>query len=63
MNKILKNLCVFIHYSKYSYLPRYVKIYVDELSKYFDQVILVTNERSVEEDIAYNNVKISISFR
>ena len=62
MNKIQKNLCVFIHYSKYFYIPRYVKIYVDEISKYFDQVILVTNERSLEEDIAYNNMKISTVF-
>jgi len=62
MNKIQKNLCVFIHYCKYFYIPRYVKIYVDEISKYFDQVILVTNDRPVEEDIAFNNTKISTLF-
>jgi lipopolysaccharide biosynthesis protein len=62
MNKIQTSLCVFIHFSKYFYIPRYVKIYVDEISKYFDQVILVTNERSVEENIAFNNIKISTVF-
>jgi len=62
MNKIQRNLCVFIHYSIHSYIPRYVKIYVDEISIYFDQVILVTNERSVEEDIACDNMKISTLF-
>lgn len=62
MNGIPKNLCVFIHYSKYFYIPKYVKIYLDEISKYFDQVILVTNERSVGEDITYNNLKISTVF-
>jgi lipopolysaccharide biosynthesis protein len=62
MNIIQKNLCVFIHYSKYLYIPGYVKIYVEEISNYFDQVILVTNERSVEIENVFNNMKISIVF-
>ncbi len=62
MNKIQKNLCVFIHYSKYLYIPGYVKIYAGEISLYFDHVILVTNERTVNKDIAYNNGNISTVF-
>lgn len=54
-----KSLCVFIHYSKYPYIPLSVKIYVDEISKHFDQVILVTNQRSGEIDVSYNNKNIS----
>ena len=46
-----KSLCVFIHYCKDLQIPRYVSIYVNELSNYFDQVILVTNKRKLEKDI------------
>gem|GEM_PF-581673 len=57
-----KSLCVFIHYSKYPYIPLSVKIYVDEISKHFDQVILVTNQRSGEVEISYNKLNISTVF-
>ena len=62
MKEIQKSLCVFTHYSKYFYIPGYVKIYVDEISRYFDQVILVTNERPVGEGTAFNNTNISTVF-
>lgn len=39
-----KSLCIFIHYSQHAHLPIYVSIYVNELSNYFDRVILVTNQ-------------------
>ncbi len=51
MKIIQKRLCIFTHYSKYSYIPQYVRMYVNELSNYFDQVILVTNRRTINSDI------------
>ncbi len=43
-------------------MPLYVKIYVDEISEYFDQVILVTNERAGNLKIAINRLNISTVF-
>lgn len=50
-----KNLCIFTHFSKYSYILKYVNIYVTELSNYFDDVILVTNRRSLNPEIELND--------
>lgn len=60
MEPALKNLCIFTHFSKYQYIPLYVKIYIEELSAFFDRVILVTNERPVEnpEIISASNVSM-----
>jgi lipopolysaccharide biosynthesis protein len=46
MKTVKKNLCVFIHFGKQDYLPLFVRIYLNELSSFFDEVILVTNQRS-----------------
>jgi lipopolysaccharide biosynthesis protein len=42
-----KSLCVFIHFSEYPYIPNYVVLYVNELSVYFDEVIMVCNIRTL----------------
>jgi len=57
-----KSLCVFIHYCKDLQIPRYVSVYVNELSNYFDQVILVTNKRKLEKDIITPKTNISTVF-
>lgn len=44
-------LCVFIHFSTCSYIPKYVEIYLHELSRYFDQLILITNQRSIQSGL------------
>jgi lipopolysaccharide biosynthesis protein len=62
MSQILKSLCVFIHFSNKPFIPLYVRIYLDEISKYFDQVILATNERSAEAEVSYNKINISTVF-
>jgi lipopolysaccharide biosynthesis protein len=62
MSDIQKSLCVFVHFSNNPYIPLYVKIYVDEISKYFDQVILVTNERSAQAEASYKKLNISKVF-
>lgn len=62
MSDIQKSLCVFVHFSNNPYIPLYVKIYIDEISKYFDQVILVTNERSTQAEASYKKLNISTVF-
>jgi lipopolysaccharide biosynthesis protein len=62
MSDIQKSLCVFVHFSNNPCIPLYVKIYVDEISKYFDQVILVTNERSAQAEASYKKLNISKVF-
>jgi len=51
MKVIRKSLCVFIHYSQQVHLPIYVSIYVNELSNYFDRVILVTNQSLLKPNL------------
>lgn len=55
-----KTLCVFIHFCKDPYFPKYVDIFVKELSEYFDELILVTNERKVSssENVLFPNVRL-----
>jgi lipopolysaccharide biosynthesis protein len=48
MQSIQKSLCVFVHYGRQAYIPQHVSIYLDELSSFFDRVILVTNQRSLD---------------
>ncbi len=59
MKVVQKKLCVFIHYSNKANIPKYVSIYLDELSRLYDQVILVTNQRCIKQD--YNNSKQNVS--
>jgi lipopolysaccharide biosynthesis protein len=62
MSESQKSLCVFIHFSNKTYIPLYVKIYVDEIAKFFDQVILVTNERTENAIVSYSRLNISTVF-
>ena len=57
-----KSICVFIHYCKDLQIPQYVSIYVNELSIYFDQVILVTNQRKLEKELISNHTNILTVF-
>lgn len=58
-----KSLCVFIHFSEYPYIPNYVELYVNELSIYFDEVIIATNQRALNPRIESLNANISIQFQ
>ena len=51
-----------MHYSQHAYIPKYVCIYVNEISNYFDQVILVTNQRSINTESLSFNQNVSILF-
>ena len=39
-----KSLCLFVHYSKESSLPYYVRIYIEELRRFFDKVVILTTD-------------------
>ena len=62
MTKVRNSLCVFMHYSKQLQVPKYVSIYISELSKFFDQVILVSNQNSINSDLLSANQNISTMF-
>ena len=55
-----KSLCVFVHYSEYKYVPKYVSMYLGELSNHFDEVILVTNKRPMKTEGVIFDENISI---
>lgn len=44
----MKSLCLFIHYHNSTTLPYYVQVYVNELANHFDEVVIVHNERHLE---------------
>jgi len=56
----MKSLCIYIHYKNREKIPVYVQMYVNELAKYFDEVVIVHNEPYY----TINDVKLSekISF-
>lgn len=43
----MRSLCIFSHYYDLNLIPYYVLIYVKELKKYFDDLVLVTNTRHI----------------
>ena len=55
-------LCVFIHYSQGCVIPYYVTCYLAELSNHFDQVILVTNTRTLQRSVSDISEKVSLIF-
>ena len=48
------NLCVFVHYSRANSVPRYVRLYVNELSHYFDEVKVLTNNHELSLGTSFN---------
>jgi lipopolysaccharide biosynthesis protein len=51
-----------MHYSKHVQILQYVSIYIRELSKYFDQVIFVSNHSSINKDSLSVNQNVSTLF-
>lgn len=52
-----KKLCIFIHFGTDSRLPESVIIYINELKKYYERFIIVTNERSISNENEVINSK------
>lgn len=51
-----------MHYSKHERVPQYVSVYIQELSKYFDHVILVSNLNPVNVGSLSANQNVSTLF-
>lgn len=60
MSRFKRSLCVFIHFSKSEFIPKYVEIYVNELSLHFDDVVFVLNKRVIKSDLTLFNKNITL---
>ncbi len=56
-----KSLCILTHYSELPKIPYYVEIYANELSNYFDNVIIAANQRSFTQ--IENNINANVTIR
>lgn len=43
-----KSLCLFIHFSEKPHIPYYARIFTIELSRFFDEVVLLTNNKTLK---------------
>lgn len=60
MDLTKKSLCVFIHFGEMEYIPKYVQIYINELSVHFDEVIFALNERRIYTNLQFLNNNITL---
>jgi lipopolysaccharide biosynthesis protein len=55
-----KSLCLFIHFSEQQHIPYYVQIFVNELARFFDEVVLLSNNKTLKTIPSLpNNVTIA----
>lgn len=56
----MKRVCIFVHYSNFTYVPYYVIQYVKELTKFFDEILIVTNDREISntEEVISDNIRL-----
>jgi len=45
----MKSICFYSSYFTQDYVPYYVKFYLEELEKYFSEIIFLTNEKQLKE--------------
>ena len=61
----MKSVCLFSSYFQGNIIPYYVKYYMEELSKYFSDVVLLTNEKPIEtselEYLSKKNIEIRLN--
>jgi hypothetical protein len=57
-----RSLCIFPHYSGLQHFPHYVIIYVNELSNYFDEVIVAANQRNFTEGEGVFNDNVTVKY-
>lgn len=57
-----KSLCIFTHFSDLPYIPKYVLVYVNELSNYFDEVIVASNQRNITNNPNSFSDNVTIQF-
>lgn len=59
MSQPSKNLCIFIHFSNAPIIPYNVELYVNELSNFFDELILIGNKRLI--NLNSSRIKSSVT--
>jgi len=52
----MRTLAIFVHYSEKDYIPEYVLTYIKELKKYFNDIILATNNRNITNIFQINKL-------
>lgn len=57
-----KSLCIFTHFSELPHIPYYVMVYVNELSKYFEEVIVAANQRNITNNPNSFSANVTIQF-
>ncbi len=57
-----KSICFFLHYSPEEFIPLYVQYYINELSRHFDEVRMIANNRILKNQPAGLNNNIQIQF-
>lgn len=62
MLKQKKSLCIFIHFSEQQHIPYYVGIFVNELAKFFDEVVLLSNNKTLKSTPNLSS-NVSIKFQ
>jgi lipopolysaccharide biosynthesis protein len=58
-----KSVCIFPHYYDLPSIPYYVRIYIKELENYFDEIVIVSNPREIENDDEVVSDKVRILFQ
>jgi lipopolysaccharide biosynthesis protein len=56
----MSKACIFPHYFDQNYIPYYVTVYLKELQNYFDTIVLVTNQRTIENRLEIESNKITV---
>lgn len=55
-------LCIFIHYSTKNTLPYNAEVFINELSRHFDKIMVLTNNSKIKHSIFIDNNNIDIAF-
>lgn len=59
-NRKENSICTFIHYSTTNTVPYHVQIYINQLSIFFEKVVALTNNQSLNPN--YNKLNSNVSF-
>ncbi len=55
----LKSLCLFIHFHHSNKIPYYVQLYINELARFFDEVVLLSNQQEAyKPNELSNNIQV-----
>lgn len=57
-----RKLGIFLHFSNFEYIPHYVLLYLRELAGHLDEVMLVTNERAINNESELVNLGMKTLF-